>query len=104
MSKTRIIEAVSKLDLESARTLFKLKPSLLAVTDRQRRNLLHLACAASCEKLKVPESASARMVSFLLDIGLAKDIDSPVGRDACTPLFFAVARARNTKRFHEALK
>jgi ankyrin repeat protein len=34
-------------------------------------------------------------VDFLLKRG-GFDIDLPVGRDACTPLFFAVARARNT--------
>jgi hypothetical protein len=32
-------------------------------------------------------------VNFLLDQGC--DIDAPVGRDKCTALFFAVARARN---------
>ena len=31
---------------------------------------------------------SARMVNFLLDLGM--DIDSPMGRDKCTALFFAV--------------
>ena len=89
MSKTRIIDAVKNLDLESTKKLLGTKPSLLTVTDRQGRNLLHLACSASCKKLKVPEAVSARMVNFLLDQGL--DIESPVGRDACTVLFFAVA-------------
>ena len=93
MSKTRIIEAVKNLDLDSTKKLLAQKPSLLAVTDRERRNLLHLACSASCEKLKMPKAAATRIVNFLLDLGL--DIESPVGRDACTPLFFAVARARN---------
>jgi hypothetical protein len=93
MSKTRLIESVANLDLESTKKLLEAKPELLTVTDRQGRNLLHLACSASCAKLKVPEAASARMVNFLLDRGL--DIDLPVGRDACTALFFAVARARN---------
>ena len=41
----------------------------------------------------MPESASARMATFLLDRGL--EIDVAVGADACTALFFAVARARN---------
>jgi ankyrin repeat protein len=93
MSKTRIIQAVTNLDLESTEALLKVEPSLLNVTDRQGRNLLHLACSVSCEKLKKPKAGSARMVSFLLDRGL--EIDSPVGRDACTALFLAVARARN---------
>jgi ankyrin repeat protein len=93
MSKARIIEAVMNLDLQSTKALLKEKPSLLNVTDRQGRNLLHLACSASCEKLKMPEAASARMTTFLLDRGM--DIDVPVGPDACTALFFAVARARN---------
>jgi ankyrin repeat protein len=93
VSKTRIIESVKHLDLQSTRTLLDARPSLLTVTDRQGRNLLHLACSVSCDKLGVPESVSARLVNFLLDRGL--DIESPVGRDACTVLFFAVARGRN---------
>jgi ankyrin repeat protein len=93
MSKTRLIESVAKLDLESTKKLLETKPELLTVTDRQGRNLLHQACSASCAKLKVPEAVSARMVNFLLARGL--DIDSPVGPDACTALFFAVARGRN---------
>jgi ankyrin repeat protein len=93
MSKTRIVEAVKNLDGESMKLLLKANPSLVTVTDRQGRNLLHLACSASCEMLKVSESAPVSIVGFLLDRGL--DIDTPVGRDACTALFFAVARARN---------
>ena len=93
MSKTRVIEAVKTLDFESTRKLLDANPSLLTVVDRQGRNLLHLACSASCGKLEVSEALSARLVNFLLDRGM--DIESPVGRDACTVLFFAVARGRN---------
>lgn len=35
------------------------------------------------------------MAGFLLDEGF--EIDLPMGRDKCTPLFFAVARARNLR-------
>src|SRR5262245_1733185 len=96
MSKTRIIEAVKNLDLQSTKTLLQAKPSLLTVTDAKGRNLLHLACSASCEKLKVPESVSARMVNLLLDRGL--DVESPLLVDDCdtvNALWFAVARGRN---------
>jgi len=94
MSKTRMIESVQNLDLESARKLLDAKPALLTVTDRRGRNLLHLACSASCSKLKMPESASARMVNLLLDRGL--DVESPMASgDRCTALWFAVARGRN---------
>jgi gamma-glutamylcyclotransferase (GGCT)/AIG2-like uncharacterized protein YtfP len=86
MSKARIIEAVQRLDLEAVRTLLDEKPSLLAATDRQNRGLLHIACSQ-------PDAAATRLVSLLLDRGL--DIEAPVGRDRCTPLFFAVARGRN---------
>jgi ankyrin repeat protein len=65
------------------------------VADRQGRNLLHLACSASCTKLNVSDTAQARFVDDLLRRGF--EIDLPVGRDACTALFFAVARARNPK-------
>lgn len=85
MSKSALIEAVRNLDLESTKKLLDTKPSLLEVTDRRGMNLLHLACSA-------PGSAVG-LVDFLLDRGM--EIETPVGRDACTPLFFAVARARN---------
>lgn len=93
MSKAAIVEAVKQLDLNATRQLLESKPSLLAVTDRQGLNLLHLACSASTEKLEIAERLQVRFVSFLLERGF--EIDLPVGRDACTPLFFAVARARN---------
>src|SRR5258706_7958953 len=93
MSRTRIIESVQHLDLNSTRQLLKDQPSLLTVTDRQGRNLLHLACSASWAKANVSETAQARFADVLLERGF--DIDAPVGRDRCTALFFAVARARN---------
>ena len=95
MSKTSMIESVQHLDLKATRKLLQDKPSLLTVTDRQRRNLLHLACSACCEKVGVSEAAQARFADDLLARGF--DIDLPVGRDACTALFFAVAHARNPK-------
>src|SRR5947209_8180796 len=94
MSKTRLIESVQNLDLESTRKLLDANPALLTATDRRGRNLLHLACSASCSKLKKPESASARLVNFLLDRGL--DVESPMpDGDRCTALWFAVGRGRN---------
>ena len=93
MSKAQIIESVKALDLQSTKKLLAAKPALLHVTDRQGRNLLHLACAASCEDLRLSEAVSARVVTFLLDRGL--EIDLPYGRDRCTALFEAVARGRN---------
>ena len=95
MSKTRIIESVKSLDLETTAKLLNAKPSLLMIRNRQGRNLLHLACSASCPKLKVPETVAVRTVKFLLDRGL--DIEEPglSGRDPCTPIFFAVAFGRN---------
>jgi len=97
MSKTRIIEAVRKLDLESIKKLLDDNPSLLSVTDRMGRNLLHLACSAQCKELNVPESVSARVVTFLLNRGL--DVESPFvtsdGCDTVNAVWFAVARGRN---------
>ena len=82
MSKTRIIEAVRKLDLESIKKLLDDNPSLLSVTDRMGRNLLHLACSAQCKELNVPESVSARVATLLLNRGL--DVESPlVTSDGC---------------------
>jgi ankyrin repeat protein len=88
-----MFEAVRNLDLEGTKALLEAKPALLTATERQGRTLLHLACAARCASLGVPEAESARMVNFLLDRGM--DIDVPIGRDNVTPLFAAVARGRN---------
>jgi len=96
MSKTRLIEAVQNLNLEVTRKLLDDNPALLTVTDRQQRNLLHLACSASCTKLNKPETVAARMVNFLLDRGL--DIETVVSDSSCDgvpPIWFAVARGRN---------
>jgi ankyrin repeat protein len=93
MSKTAIIEAVKTLDLEATQRLLNGRPALLNVRDGQDRTLLQLACSASCREHRLPETQSVRLASTLLNRGLA--IDEPVGRDRCTPLFFAVARARN---------
>ena len=93
ISKSAIIDAVQRLDLETTSKLLVAKPALLSVTDQRGWNLLHLACAAPAKKLGAPPQRQVRLVEFLLDQGL--EIDTKVGRDACTPLFFAVARARN---------
>ena len=93
MSKAAIIEAVKTLDLAAARRLLDAKPTLLATTDREGRNLLHLASSVSVDDLHLPSRTQIQFVRFLLDRRF--DIDLPVGRDKCTPLFFAVARARN---------
>jgi ankyrin repeat protein len=93
VSKTAIIAAVDRLDLTATRHLLRATPSLCSVTDRQGRNLLHLACSVPPVKRGTSGTAQCRMAGFLLDEGF--EIDLPMGRDKCTPLFFAVARARN---------
>lgn len=95
MSKTRLIEAVRELDLDTTKKILSAKPSLLTVKNRQGRNLLHLACGASCIKLGVPETAAARMVNYLLDLGMDIEEQGGSGRDLCSPLWFAVAIGRN---------
>ena len=93
MSKAAIIEAVKTLDLAAARRLLEAKPALLTATDREGRNLLHLASSVDADDLRQSSRAQIQFVKFLLDRDF--EIDLPVGRDKCTPLFFAVARARN---------
>jgi hypothetical protein len=94
MSKTRLIEAVKRLDLEETRQILDSKPALLQVITPNGRNLLPVACTVSCTALRVSESRAVKMAGMLLDRGL--DIDEPglSGRDPCPPLFFAVAFGR----------
>jgi len=95
VSKARLLEAVRRLDVPAATALLEKQPSLLSVTDRRGRNLLHLACSASCKELGLSEAVSARLVTLLLDAGL--DVDSPLVMDGhpCNSVWFAAARGRN---------
>lgn len=93
MSKSAVLKTVERLDLDATKRLLESKPSLLTVTDGRGRNLLYLACSASTAKLAISHRRQLRFVEFLLKRGF--EIDRPAGRDACTPLFFAIARARN---------
>jgi ankyrin repeat protein len=102
MSKTALIESVQNLDLGKTKTLLSEKPHLISVTDRTGRNLLHLACSASPERLGKSPGTQVKMAEFLLDQGLP--IDKLVGKDDCTALFFAVARARNPALIRFLLK
>lgn len=95
MSKTRLIEAVKRLDLEETRRILDAKPELIEVWNDQGRNLLHLACSADCKKLKKPETAAAKMVAFLLDQGFDIEEDGGAGPDLCKPIWFATAKGRN---------
>jgi ankyrin repeat protein len=93
MSKAAIVDAVRALDVRATKALLAATPSLLSVVDRQGRNLLHLACSVDAADLQQRPAAQVRLVDLLLDRGMA--IDVPMGRDKCTALWFAVARARS---------
>lgn len=95
MSKAGIQKAVSSLNLASTRQLLQHQPSLITTQARGGRNLLLLACSASCTDLGVSETVSARVARLLLDHGL--DVESTVIMDEypCNSVWFAVARGRN---------
>ncbi len=104
MPKTRMIEAVKELDIDTVRDLLATRPDLLRVTDRRGFNLLHLACCVPCGELGIAESHSAKMVSLLLDHGLDVESTLPPAQERCTALFFAVARGRNATLIKLLLK
>lgn len=91
-SKTGLIAAVKGLDVEAATAMLDAAPALLKTIDPRGRTLLHLASMPRASTAKA-KAAQVRMAGLLLDRGLP--IDEPYGRDRCTPLFEAVARARN---------
>jgi ankyrin repeat protein len=93
VSKTALIASIQRLDGGAIQRILAAESSLVAAIDRQRRNLLQLACSVSPDSVGATDAAQVRAVEFLLDLGF--DIDEPVGPDQCTALFFAVARARN---------
>jgi ankyrin repeat protein len=63
------------------------------VTDPTGRNLLQIACCMPPGAGKGSSVAQVKLARFLLDQGI--ELDTLVGKDKCTALFFAVARARN---------
>lgn len=95
MSRAQILAAVRNLDLSATRELLQSDAALAGVTDRSGRNLLHLACSASCKDVGVSESSSARIVGLLLESGL--DVESTLVMDEypCNSVWFAAARGRN---------
>lgn len=95
MSTAAILAGVARFDLGEVRRLAAARPALLAVTDRQERNLLHVACSASAESAGVAFAAQRRLVEWLLEQGLP--LDGKFGRDRCTPLWLAVGRARSPR-------
>ena len=91
-SKTGAIDAVRSLDVDAVTAILGADPSLLRATAPNGRNLLHLACGVRTTSAR-SRALQVRLAALLLDRGLA--IDEPFGRDKCTALFEAVARARN---------
>ena len=91
-SKTGLFDAVKSLDVDGVAAILDTSPTLLAVTGSNERNLLHLARAVRTSSAK-SRAAQLRLAALLLDRGIG--IDEPYGRDRCTPLFEAVARARH---------
>ena len=104
MSKTRMIEAVTKLDIDVVRELLATEPDLLRVTDCRGFSLLHLARWVPCADLGIADSQSAKIVNLLLDGGLDVESKLPPGQDRCTAFFFAVARGRNATLIKLLLK
>jgi len=94
-SKTGLIDAVKGLDVDRVVEILDADPSLLRVIDDRGHNLLHLACAVKPSATRRSRSAQVRLAAALLDRGFA--IDEPYGRDQCTALFEAVARARSVE-------
>ena len=95
MSKTRLIDAVKRLDLAETKNILAAKPELEKVWNDQGRNLLHIACSVECEDIGKPESAAVKMVAFLLDRGFDIEEQGGAGRDLCKPIWFATAKGRN---------
>lgn len=95
MSKTKLFEAVKRLDLQETKAILDAKPALLKVWNERGRNLLHIACSVDCNAIGQPKSAAVRMVAFLLDRGLDVEQDGGAGQDLCKPIWFATAKGRN---------
>src|SRR5262245_29335197 len=107
--KTALIDAVTQIDTATVEAILDENSSLLAATDRDGRNLLHIACGVPTFRTTKTDrfnedyraiaakrgpnagpKAQVRLSNALIERGLP--VDEPFGRDKCTPLFEAVAR------------
>jgi hypothetical protein len=96
MGKTRLLEAVRKLEVTTARRLLDAQPELLRATDRDKRPLIQIACGACAAQIGVPAARGVALVRLLLDRGFDADGGFDIGEDYdLNNTWIAVARGRN---------
>ena len=96
-SKTRMLKLVKELDWKAIRDDLAETPKLKGFRDERGRNWIHLACMVNVKERKLKSSEQVKTVRVLLDAGFGlDDVAFTEGRSwKATPLWHAVARARN---------
>ncbi|MCU1395166.1 MAG: hypothetical protein JWM34_3594 [Ilumatobacteraceae bacterium] len=99
-SKTALLRHVRDLDVVAVRATLDISPGLIGWRDERGRNLLHVCCGigVSADTTRSRSTAAIDIAETLLARGI--DIDEPAfteddGRWRATPLWYAIARARN---------
>jgi uncharacterized protein len=97
ISKTKAIAIVKDLDWKALKSALAEQPSLLDTRGRRGENLLHLCCGVDSTRRRRPAANSIKTAGVLLDAGL--DVNAEAFREGewkATPLWYAVARGKNT--------
>jgi len=98
VSKTRMIELVKAHDAAAVATGLDQSPDLRTWRDERGRNWLHLCCGQNVDGEAARAKASVRTADALIARGLGiEDAAFTEGAWRATPLWFSVARGRNTK-------
>jgi hypothetical protein len=112
MSKSALIDAVHRFDLEAVRSILKKAPALREVRSDQGWNLLQMCCARSTADDAVGAGRQLRLAEWLVKDGFdpSVTVTTPPGEDGeadpavLSLVFLAVARAQNNRLVRFLLK
>lgn len=100
MTRTAFLKAVTRWETAVIEAAVQAQPELVQVTDTRGRTPLHLAASVSAEKLGCEQEAAILVVEALLSAGASvnavQDLPDSGETFPATPLWYAIARGRNT--------
>lgn len=98
-SKTALVDAAKRWDIEAVKTVLMAAPDLVEASDQTGRRALHIARAVRPGNRMLGELHGIETVAALLKAGAALEVEVPLDKDEgdfrATPLWYAVARGEN---------
>jgi hypothetical protein len=112
MSKTALIDAVQRLDLEAVRSILKKAPALREARSDKGWNLLQICCARATADDEAGADRQVRLAEWLVKDGFDPSVtvttkpgeDGEADPAVLSLVFLAVARARNNRLVRFLLK